>query len=69
MLRVNVFHDCIVDDFNFENTVFKSQEEQIESTVTEIEKKHVALTIRLIVEVKSDSNGGGLVDDSLNEKA
>lgn len=53
---------------DFEDTLFNSQERDIEGTTTEIENKNVTLSLSLLVKTVGNSSGGGLVDDTEDVK-
>jgi len=58
-----------IGGLDFENTIFNSEEGNIEGTTTEIEDEDVALALALLVETVSDSGSGRLVDDTLHVEA
>ena len=49
---------------DLEDTLLDGQKRHIESSTTEIEDEHVALTSGLLVKTVGDGSGGGLVDDT-----
>jgi hypothetical protein len=54
---------------DLEDTLFDSQEGDIEGTTTQVEDEDVALTGGLLVETVGNGRGGGLVDDTKDVEA
>lgn len=49
---------------NLEDALLNGKERHIESTTTQVEDEHIALTLSLLVKTVGDGSGSGLVDDA-----
>ena len=58
-----------VSGFYLKDTIFNSQERDIESATTKVKNENIALTFALLVKTVGNSSGGGLIDNTLDVKS